>query len=794
VICVIIDVKKNMLFSFFQIINPQLADRFQDILPSGGTGWDFFNIVIPDLITLALVLGVVAFFFLLVAGGLQWITSSGNKASVEAARAKITAALIGLGLLFSVFVGVRVVNSLFDVNIGGLGSMQQEEVEIQPPEGGFEGLRDVDFQRIVSYGIQLVLVVASIAFFFMLIAGGMNWITSGGDKMKVQTARKQITNALIGLLIVFSVFTVIMVIEVLFNVSILEGIGPGAPPSEGGAVITIRASGTEDGGVYPDMQLLIDDSVVATYTVTGTMTDYEYQYDSALTDASRIKVRFINDSGPRNLRVDHISIDGVIYESEASTTYSTGTWSSGTGTCADRFAQSEWLHCNGYFHYLSSSIPIPNSPNCTITPDGTQTVSVGDTVTYDVNCSDDSAFDWTAIYWQSTTGQGKDDWIEINTCLSSSTCSGSVTWDTAGEYYVAAVSAASDESKCSANPWCVEWSPVPPNGDTLTCRTNRDDDDLEGWEDCTANDLATVTVSDSAGSVGLEVGWNMISIPMIPNDSDPGQVFSSLGGNYTEVTYEGCGETLTYDPNNPSGSSLTTIDEKHGYWINMSNQDTLVVSGTVPSSTTIPLCTGWNMIGYPLLTAMPIEEVLAQIEGKYNLVYYYDASDLSDHWKRYAPGVPVGNDLSEMKPWHGYQIDMTEPAELIIPPPAPSCPTSTSFTVSPGLYHNLTADITNGDTNTVTLTGIFYSFFGGVGDVEAFRFGGVKIWQGSKSSVDVIDESEFDDFYSHSINPGQTVGVGFDFSSNDPDDTPGVVEYSATFYFDNGCSITIEDN
>ena len=67
--------------------------------------------------------------------------------------------------------------------------------------------------------------------------------------------------------------------------------------------------------------------------------------------ASRIKVAFVNDDGPRNLYVDKIII-GLVeeYETEAVTTYSTGTWSSPNG-CDDGYKQSEILHCDGYFQY-----------------------------------------------------------------------------------------------------------------------------------------------------------------------------------------------------------------------------------------------------------------------------------------------------------------------------------------------------------------------------------------------------------------------------------------------------------
>lgn len=100
------------------------------------------------------------------------------------------------------------------------------------PRGGFQGLTDFSIQRLVVYGIQLVLVLAAIVFFFIFIAGGVKWISSAGDKMKVEAARHTITNALTGLLIVFSVFAVIFIINQMFGVNIGNlGTGPTPAPT-----------------------------------------------------------------------------------------------------------------------------------------------------------------------------------------------------------------------------------------------------------------------------------------------------------------------------------------------------------------------------------------------------------------------------------------------------------------------------------------------------------------------------------------------------------------------------------
>ena len=167
----------------------------------------------------------------------------------------------------------------------------------------------------------------------------------------------------------------------------------------------------------------------------------------------------------------------------------------------------------------------------------------------------------------------------------------------------------------------------------------------------------------------------MISIPLEPADPAPAEVLSSISGYYDQVfAYEGCTPEdpwLKYVPGGPDPfNTLTSMDARHGYWINITNPVTMSVSGSLPFSTSMDLCTGWNLIGYASWTERPITEVLAGIDGKYSLVYAYDASDVADPWKKYDPiAPPITNDLTTMQPWSGYWINMTESATLIISGP-----------------------------------------------------------------------------------------------------------------------------
>lgn len=79
------------------------------------------DVLIPNLINLALVVAVVVFFFLLLLGGIQWITSAGDKESLAKAQRKITAALVGIIIVFSAWAIKSLVWYFFGLNKEGGG-------------------------------------------------------------------------------------------------------------------------------------------------------------------------------------------------------------------------------------------------------------------------------------------------------------------------------------------------------------------------------------------------------------------------------------------------------------------------------------------------------------------------------------------------------------------------------------------------------------------------------------------------------------------------------------------------
>jgi hypothetical protein len=92
---------------------------------------------------------------------------------------------------------------------------------IQPPSdipsGGLNVVAKV-FRN--SYSIMIIIVIVLALIFIVL--GGIQWITSEGDKTKLDAARKKLTWSIIGLLVAFSAFFIVSLLGYFFNVNLFN--------------------------------------------------------------------------------------------------------------------------------------------------------------------------------------------------------------------------------------------------------------------------------------------------------------------------------------------------------------------------------------------------------------------------------------------------------------------------------------------------------------------------------------------------------------------------------------------
>jgi len=75
---------------------------------------------------------------------------------------------------------------------------------INPPKGFA-----TEIGAYINRLLKFVMAIATLLVFGQLIIGGLQWITSGGDKGKVEEARNKITAAVIGLIIVASSYAIL---------------------------------------------------------------------------------------------------------------------------------------------------------------------------------------------------------------------------------------------------------------------------------------------------------------------------------------------------------------------------------------------------------------------------------------------------------------------------------------------------------------------------------------------------------------------------------------------------------
>ncbi len=97
------------------------------------------------------------------------------------------------------------------------GIVLAEDITIPQP-------KTVSFTNIgnlISAVVGLAIIIAALLAFLYLVWGGIEWITSGGDKAGMEAARSRITAAFVGLAIVAAAWAITALIQTFFGIQIL---------------------------------------------------------------------------------------------------------------------------------------------------------------------------------------------------------------------------------------------------------------------------------------------------------------------------------------------------------------------------------------------------------------------------------------------------------------------------------------------------------------------------------------------------------------------------------------------
>ncbi len=91
-----------------------------------------------------------------------------------------------------------------------VSAVQAQGVDIAPINPG-QGFFD-DVGVLINGLLSFVMVLAALLVFMYLIWGGIEWITSGGDKGKTESARNKITSAVIGLIVLAASYAILLLV------------------------------------------------------------------------------------------------------------------------------------------------------------------------------------------------------------------------------------------------------------------------------------------------------------------------------------------------------------------------------------------------------------------------------------------------------------------------------------------------------------------------------------------------------------------------------------------------------
>mgnify|MGYP003331944009 CR=1 FL=1 len=78
------------------------------------------------------------------------------------------------------------------------------------------------FGNFLSGLMSAVMVIAALLAFLFLLWGAIEWITSGGDKSKLESARNKISQALVGLIVLAATTALFMLIQQFLGICVLS--------------------------------------------------------------------------------------------------------------------------------------------------------------------------------------------------------------------------------------------------------------------------------------------------------------------------------------------------------------------------------------------------------------------------------------------------------------------------------------------------------------------------------------------------------------------------------------------
>ena len=77
------------------------------------------------------------------------------------------------------------------------------------------------FEKIISNTLAVLSIIGAIMFAVNFLIGALNWISAGGDQGKIDKAKKQMTSAAIGLIVIAVSYAITYIVGLVTGINIL---------------------------------------------------------------------------------------------------------------------------------------------------------------------------------------------------------------------------------------------------------------------------------------------------------------------------------------------------------------------------------------------------------------------------------------------------------------------------------------------------------------------------------------------------------------------------------------------
>jgi hypothetical protein len=101
------------------LATPVFAQNPVFCFPTGDVPFTNLGVLLARALVILFFFAAVLSFVFIVIGGIQWITAGGDKAAAQAARDRITAAVVGLLIVVAAFAITVIITAALNINIFG---------------------------------------------------------------------------------------------------------------------------------------------------------------------------------------------------------------------------------------------------------------------------------------------------------------------------------------------------------------------------------------------------------------------------------------------------------------------------------------------------------------------------------------------------------------------------------------------------------------------------------------------------------------------------------------------------